>query len=88
MPSNNDSCIIGLNGCHTLQEVQKQTIVGDTKIEQIERLCEKKTEECMDKFKDLWSVVNEIRSLLWKFTLALAALQITIQVIFKFVPIK
>ena len=88
MPENHDACNIGQNGCHPLQEVQKNYLVLDTKLTQIERLCGKRAEECVTEFKDLWSVVNEIRGLLWKFTLALAVLQISIQVIFKFVPIK
>jgi len=88
MPENHDLCSIGQNGCHPLQEVQKRSLVSDTKLEQIERLCGKRAEECVTKFKDLWSVVNEIRGLLWKFTLALAALQISIQIIFKFLPVK
>jgi hypothetical protein len=88
MTESPDTCDKGRNGCFTLQEVEKKVLAGDTKSESLETLCKARERSCVDKFKELWSVVNEIRGLLWKFTLGLAALQISIQVIFKFLPIK
>jgi len=83
-----DSCSIGQNGCYALQELQKQSVVSFSHLEQVEKFCCKRSDECSEKFKALWLVINEIRSLLWKFTLALAVLQISIQVIFKFLPLN
>lgn len=88
MTESPDMCDKGRNGCYSLQEVEKKVIAKDTKFESLEALCKARERSCVDKFKELWSVVNEIRGLLWKFTLGLAALQVSIQVIFKFLPIK
>ena len=75
MTENSDRCAIGQNGCFTVQELQKT--------------CVKAEADTIQNAKDigfLLRTTDEIKALLWKYTLGIAILTTLIQSIFKFVP--